>query len=103
MTFSPDGGAGAKVREQLKSSGTVPWGPGVSTLNVIPICLLLGERQQKKEKRKREKHNRLACVRTICDQKHLCNILRRARRRAREMGALPSQRPQRWCVLVQTR
>lgn len=23
MTFSPDGGAGAKVREQLKSSGTV--------------------------------------------------------------------------------
>lgn len=48
MTFGPDGDAGAKVREQLKSSGTVPWGPGVSTLNVIPICLVLGERQQKK-------------------------------------------------------
>lgn len=75
MTFSPDGGAGAKVREQLKSSGPVLWGLGVSTLNVIPICLLLGERQQgKKKEREREKHNRLARVRTICDQKHLCNI-----------------------------
>lgn len=48
MTFSPDGGAGSKVREQLKSSGTVLWGPGVSTLNVIPICLVLGEKTGKK-------------------------------------------------------
>lgn len=70
MTFGPDGGAGAKVREQLKSSGTVLWGAGGSTLNVIPICLVLGERESKK----REKSKRLACLLTIGVPQHLCNI-----------------------------
>lgn len=47
-TFRPDGGAGPKVREWLKSLGIILWGPRVSALNLMSICWAVVERRNKK-------------------------------------------------------